>query len=338
LNKRPVRFYFSSRQFDPVPLVLEEYSAWQAEIARRGGIIGPACWAVQTYLQLKKRGFSCELVQEIPGDGIAVAHYDDCPSDAKAAGDAYWICALADRPAIQPFAHMHVLQNSHQRTFGLQRSACIPLWPQSGLLPRSPHRADSFTNVGFYGELISLAADFQSESFQNWCTREGFKLHLVSRDQWHDYSNCDVVLAVRSVDGSCIHGKPPSKLLNAWRAGVPAILGLESGYRAIAKPGAEYLEARSVYEVQQCLVELRDRLELRKRLIETGWKRAGEFSDDTIAKKWISLLDTRVGPLAERWANSSLAKPIHRAASRVRQGLAWRYQLIGSTELGLPNK
>jgi hypothetical protein len=47
---------------------------------------------------------------------------------------------------------------------------------------------------------------------------------------WHDYSTDDLVLAVRDLTEKDALVKPASKLVNAWIAGVPALLGPEPAF------------------------------------------------------------------------------------------------------------
>jgi hypothetical protein len=72
----------------------------------------------------------------------------------------------------------------------------------------------------------------------------GLAWRLVPRQHWHDYSDVDVVVAVRSFD----HNDPPSKFHNAWHAGVPAVLR-ESAYQANRKRDLDYLEVSSADDV-----------------------------------------------------------------------------------------
>jgi len=73
--------------------------------------------------------------------------------------------------------------------------------------------------------------------------------HFVGPDRWHDFREVDVVVAVRGFDRHRHANKPPTKLFNAWHAGVPVILGRESAYQHERLSPLDYLEAGSFAEV-----------------------------------------------------------------------------------------
>lgn len=62
-------------------------------------------------------------------------------------------------------------------------------------------------------------------------------VHKGRAQDWRDYREADVVVAVRPFDSSLHAAKPPSKLINAWLAGVPALLGAEAA-RSFRRSGA----------------------------------------------------------------------------------------------------
>jgi hypothetical protein len=80
----------------------------------------------------------------------------------------------------------------------------------------------------------------------------------LNHNEWHDYSDTDVVLAIRELDRDNLwQGKPASKLYNAWHAGVPAILGYVSAFRSERETKLDYLQATSVREVILALKKLK---------------------------------------------------------------------------------
>ena len=325
-----VTFYYPTHAHDPVPTSFDQYPAWQSRIALQGGLIGPACWMVQTCLQLQSRGVACRLTQDRPRDGIVFAHYDDMPATRAERGAAYWVCALADRQNAHPFANYYILQNPFQTLRTRQPSSHVLHWKQPGLIPRAPGRKGLFTHVRFFGEQGSLAPEFTQPAFTNWCEREGFDFQIVSRELWHDYADCDVVIGLRSPPAAWVHDKPATKLVNAWVAGVPAILGRESAFRALGAPGVDYLEAASIGDVQRHLLALRDDPRLLQSIVGAGARRAASASDEAITQMWADIIEAHIKPRAARWQRHALLRLWHRASSRVLQGLAWRYRLVGT--------
>lgn len=325
-----ISFYYRSRDYDPLPATVGECGEWQARIAREGGLVGPACWVVQTCLQLQSRGYACSLTQDRPAEGIVVAHFDDMPSMRSERGQAYWVCALADRQNPHPFANFHVLQNPYQSLRTRQAASHVLHWKQPGLVPRAPGRLGLFSNVRFFGEQVSLAPEFTQPEFIAWCEQEGFDFQAVPRDRWHDYSDCDVVIGVRKLQAGWVHDKPGSKLVNAWVAGVPAILGRESAFRALGVPGKTYLEASSIGDVKAHMLALRNDRQLVQSIVSAGSERAACASDEAIARMWIDVIEAQIKPRADRWRRHRLLRLWRGVNERLLQGLAWRYPLIGS--------
>jgi hypothetical protein len=158
------------------------------------------------------------------------------------------------------------------------------------------------------------------------------KFIVVPRDRWHDYSDCDVMLAVRSFAKGERHvTKPATKLFNAWLAGVPAVLGVESAYRVEGKPGKDYLEVLAVEEVREYLQSLSANPSFRDRIIGAGRRAAALVSADAIAKRWLDLLEAELAPRFVDWQRWFPVQVLTlRLAGRVREGLGWRYSLISS--------
>ena len=57
-----------------------------------------------------------------------------------------------------------------------------------------------------------------------------------------DYRTLDAVIAVRPFEPHLYFAKPASKLINAWRAGVPALVGPEFASREIRRTDDDFLE------------------------------------------------------------------------------------------------
>jgi len=210
-----------------------------------------------------------------------------------------------------PFAQLHVVQNPHQaipkRFIELWESHFIPHWPQPSIIPRDPERGDTFENVTFLGNSVNLVAEFQSQTWNDQLKSLGLKFQTkLSHDEWHDYANTDVILAIRSFGRqNSWRGKPASKLYSAWHSGVPAILGYESAFQAERKNTLDYLEVTSVEEVIFALRQLRDDKELRQSMVQNGWIRAKETQPDVMVEKWQNFLTNVVVPTYESWCSMS---------------------------------
>ncbi len=297
--------------FGSIPKTLEEY--YKKPFSH-------ACissWILQTYLHLKESGFPCELVHNLPGDGIVVAFCDSL-LDLRPGPHQLFVSIKADRDYKQPFAQVHVFQNEVDR---LKHSSflrrCLfpgvltymPHWPQPNLIPRDTKRGDRLENVAYFGLSANLADELQTMSWNQNLMSLGLKWHIVeAKELWNDYSKVDVVLAVRGFNGKSYLDKPASKLYNAWRAGVPAILGSESAFQGERKSKLDYIEVKSTAEILSALKRLRDDKAYRKDMIENGKKRAREVSAEAITGEWRKLFSDVVMPAFLDWYSLPVLK------------------------------
>ena len=293
---------------------------------------------VRTYLHLREAGVPCEITNVWPTQGIVITHTDFLPhkgSDRdspwhrrgkfqRSLASSFVVCVQADRPR-HPYAQMHIVQNGadEARSKGRQldrragRIRYIPLWTQPGLLARDDTRGDRFMNVAYFGIEGELDPSLRDEQWQARLRDLGFDFTIRHPETWHDYRDVDVIVAARSFDypGGWLL-KPASKLLNAWRAGVPAIVGRESAYRAERRGLLDFVEVGSREDVETALLRLRDDLQWRKSIVENGRQRATEFSDEAITRRWRRFIEQEAIPAYEMW----LAEPdLVRLGSMVRR-------------------
>lgn len=71
-------------------------------------------------------------------------------------------------------------------------------------------------------------------AFQDALRQRGVRFVNRFQGEWHDYQHVDAVLAIRDCPPVVLATKPASKLINAWKAGVPALLGPGTGLQGIA--------------------------------------------------------------------------------------------------------
>jgi hypothetical protein len=305
----PVYFYIPQDDWPSVSistiLKVEDIDAYLQSPSFQSCIYHPVyCWILQTYLRLRENGFPGTLVGTLPHEGIVIAYWDSVPIDFKPSAKLLIVGIIADGIYPHPYTQIRVVQNQ-KAALKFSSSYYIPLWTQPGLIPRSASRGDRFETIAFFGAIPNLAPELQSPSWQAQLQELGLNWYVVEPDRWHDYSDVDAVLAVRSFDKRDYFQKPATKLFNAWHAGVPAILGCESAYRAERQSDLDYIEVSSPDEVLAALKRLRDDPELRQSTIANGRLRAKETSVENLTARWGNFITQVAMPAYEAWCSAS---------------------------------
>lgn len=297
-----IYFYIPQHQWPSSGIPDDIDAEWQ--------VFGPGvfAWTLQTYLRLARDNFPCKLVGQIPDEGIIVAHRDSISCNWKPNARQLFVCIQSDRDR-HPWAHIHVVHNPQgllsKNGYRIDSSYYIPHWaPQPGLIPRNSARGDRFETVAFFGHERNLAPEMKDPIWQQQLNQLGLQWQVVERGQWNNYSQVDLVVAVRSFQEQNFDTKPALKLYNAWHAGVPAILGRESAFRAERKNPLDYIEVSSLDEAIAAVKRLQDNPDLRRAMIENGWSRAKETQATIHLKMWRDLLLGAIVPAYERWCTA----------------------------------
>ena len=254
---------------------------------------GPAAWCYLTYRRLAMSGYGgIGLSNAIDPEAINVVHsghLNELWQDRR----AFVVSAQADHA--QRFgAQFHIVQNRRQAA---ANSVWIHHWPQPGLIARTSPitrvRRVAYIGLTYNGNLALDEAAWRARF-----AAQGFEFHAPEMQQWHDFSQFDACVAIRSFDRRTYRSKPASKLFNAWHAGVPLIAGHDSAYCQVGHPGEDYLVASSMPEVLDWLLRLDRDGEFRDGLVANGRRRAAEFGNAEIVRLWIAALE---GPIAKRF-------------------------------------
>lgn len=285
------------------------------------------CWIVTTYLYLKHKNLNVSVSNKFtPGQINVVNSLDFGARDL--AFNSFVVGTRSDgfKPSLCDFV---IVQNRSQ--LDSKTNAFIPHWPQPALIPRLPEREDTVKNLVFKGdERVNLYEPFRSSEFHRELENLGVKFTINGRSErepvkWNDYSTDDLVLAVRDLTEKDILVKPASKLINAWLAGVPALLGPEPAFQDLKRSDLDYIEIRSTQEALQAIQKLKSNPHLYRKMITNGLNRAEEFSTNSMINKWVEVLS---GPVAEQYshwkeqtrlsriANFSLRIPQHRLSMK----------------------
>jgi hypothetical protein len=136
------------------------------------------------------------------------------------------------------------------------------------------------------------------ESWKKMLDPHNIEFRFLTEKNWHDLSSIDVLIGIRSFDHNKHNNKPPSKLINAWHAGIPFIGGHDSAFKQVGTPDEDYLLAGTQKEVVNAILKLRDEPELYEKLVRKGFKKAEEYTIEKVSQQWFDIL---VGPVTRRY-------------------------------------
>lgn len=332
---------------------------WPPDIPDRATVnwpgfgLGVYAWTVQTYLRVKAAGLPCLLVKNLPTEGLVFLHRNAFrfhPNGILTSSRRLLVCFQGDLSP-HPDAQVHIVQNPVQAA-PASRRYFMPHWPQPGLQGRDRSRGDRFATVAFFGHQANLAPEFFHADWQDMLQTLGLQWQpIVNQNRWHEYTTLDtrwnsydavdVVVAVRSFDATTLHQteyyrhKPATKLYNAWLAGVPAILGPETAYRAERQHGLDYIEARTLSEVIQALKQLQAQPALRQAMVRQGHQRSRAVTPEALTERWLHLIQHHLYDVYEHWCSHPLWKQywlahqsrwLHRAQRSLQQCYRWSYR------------
>jgi hypothetical protein len=253
-------------------------------------------WILQTFLRLRSAGVPVTLIDAPPASGIVVTHARRLDELLRGLGDARPFGVVSVRAEVLPprrDADWEIVQNAGAANN--RRSFFVPMWPQPGLVPRSTHRGSRIERVGYKGFEHNLHPYFTSEAWRSELAARGIEwvCELWDDDDpppWHDFSSLDLVVAVRPDLRRRYRNKPASKLVNAWLAGVPAIVGPEAPFRELRESADDFVEVRAPEQALDAIDTLRRNPARYLAMIENGTDRGAQFSPEAIAAQWIGVL------------------------------------------------
>ena len=264
-----------------------------------GGKINPALvaargdlsWCYEAFRALAKRKHLHVLLSNnLQRNAINIIHAAQL---LQIQGNAthFVTCVRSDLPC-HAWAHYHLVQNESQ--IGANTSY-LPHWVQSNLIPRNAARK-GITQVAYVGPVDGAGA-LTEEEWQSLFKPHNIGFKIFS-GPWNDLSAVDVLIGIRSFDGSRHPTKPPSRLFSAWHAGVAFIGGPDSAYQQVGSPGEDYLMARTPQQVIEAVLRLKRKKELFEMLIANGVQKTRQYNNNAIAHLWEAILG---GPVAQRY-------------------------------------
>lgn len=268
---------------------------------------GERAWILQTWLRLRRAGHPVELSGTAPDEGLIVFHAKQAKELLRQRSrlrDVLLAGVRADNrePLIADF---EILQNGFFADG--RRRFFLPHWPQPGLLPRDPARGERIERIAYKGFAANLHPGFRTPEWTDFLARERIEwvedaVAFAGRNrlelEWPDFRTVDLALAVRPDERKMRHSKPATKLVNAWLAGVPALLGPEHAFRELRRSELDYLEVASVAEARDAVMRLRSDPGLYRAMVENGFRRGVDLAPEALVPRWAELLFETIPALA----------------------------------------
>ena len=312
--KHPVHFVC------PNEIVWPELRNWsgtriddQALSDRSGGILHS--WVLRTYYQLRLTGEAVTLSDSLRRDAINVVSVRDFGRKQRDPL-SFLVIPQGDAHHSQ-LANFRILQNGVRPPDA--DASVIWHWPQPGIIPRDPSRGNRFETLCFKGRLNNLDDRLKSDRFATELNKLDVLfdvdayLGLRGEHNWNNYFNADAVLALRNLTYYDAAKKPASKLVNAWFADTPALLGPEPAYRELGTPGENYLEIRSPSDALQAVAALRDNPSFFWKIVGNGRKSRENYTEHALTKLWIETLNGPISDAFCRWQSFSAWQRILKA-------------------------
>lgn len=279
------------------------------------------CWVLRSYYELRRAGYEVTLSDRPRQDAINIGDIYAL-GRATRGWTAFFVIPRGDghEPELANFTLLQNESSTSTRPFGT-----VALWSQPGLQPRDPARGERIETISFKGAAVNLDPAFQSEAFRAALAEEGVALDIgVPSDAgggraWADYRETDLILAVRNLTENDAARKPANKLINAWFAEVPALLGPEPAFAEIGSSPEDYIEVRRPEDVIAAIRRLRATPGAYAAMVERGCRKRGAFSNAHLAARWAELLNGPIAAAFDRWQAQS---PLRRALSVAKMFLA----------------
>ncbi|PWT77537.1 MAG: hypothetical protein C5B60_02570 [Chloroflexi bacterium] len=270
---------------------------------------GPYGWSIQSWMYLRDE-IDVHLLYQILDVGMTLAHSDFWPKNIVANERQFFVEIKPDRNLKLANPDAVICQTAEDPLFDSElarqgRVFAVQNWPQNNLIRRNPQRRH-VTTACFHGNSANLLTSAGILQLRTRLQDAGIDFCMPARPAWHDYSNCDVVVAVRRpehfehemVGAFNVRTKPAAKLINAWHAGVPAILSPDPAYERLRRSDLDYITATTVDEIVGAVRLLEQDHTLYQAMVENGARRATDFTVKAVAQSWIELLSEKILPLA----------------------------------------
>ena len=244
-------------------------------------------WIYTTYVYLKVRGFKVNISDKLVKNHINIIHYDHF-GFKEVCSDCYVVSVKADRNRTF-ISNYEIIQSPYSSEH--DKDIFIHHWPEANIIVRDSSRGSKVENLVYYGRKYYLPDYIETKNFKEKLEKLGVNLKISDvRSEWKNYKEADIVLSVRKAPSFYRKSKPASKLVNAWLAGVPAIVDSDPICNYLKKTDFDYISANSEKEMLEAIALLKEDAVLYEKMVTNSKKRAEEFTIDKIADMWINAL------------------------------------------------
>lgn len=270
---------------------------------------GLDCWITRTYYELRCAGYAVTIGPDLNRNGVNVAGIRVFGRKQRDVGSFVVIPRLD--------AHHPMLANFVISQNGLIPSVCnsghVSHWGQPGIRPRDERRGTDLRRIAYKGAVTNLDPQFCSDACRDALAKLDVALVLDTVDEdtgtqsWGDYQHVDAVLAVRNLTKYDAFYKPASKLVNAWWADVPALLGPEPAFQELRRSALDFIEIISVEDVLAAVSLLKAEPQRFEAMVNNGRVRRGAYSTQQTVKAWVDLFEDQIAQSFVRWQGTSLS-------------------------------
>jgi Glycosyl transferases group 1 len=293
-------------------------------------VLGDDIWSTQLYVHLKQKGLNVHLVDRLIPGKICVVPYHFLM--IKHLPFRSYVVAVQTDCARPEICEQRVSLN--ELCVWTKNDRWTPHLPNPLLQPRDRSRGATLENLDFKGGLCNIAKPFLDPHFDQQLRALGIRFKFTEDNpqlpvgEWGDYRQTDVVIAVRNATFPDLRVKPAVKLINAWMAGCPAILGPEPGYQSLRRSDLDFIEVRSPNEAIAALKRLKNDPALYSAMVENGLERAQQFTTEQQVIYWHGLLSSWITPGYEQWRRqSALQKIVGRPLQFIGRALEHKRQI-----------
>lgn len=295
-NEENINFHFIANAASKEDLNCLRAMTWEEGV----GACVTHTWTWPAYCRLRMHGMNVTFGYELKRNAINFVHGQVARRQLSATDfRTHFIVGI--RADFRPFSYGHFEIVQNMKTAGARR-IYMPLFPQAGLIARDRNRR-IVKNVCYVGQPEN---SISTGKLVLELERIGCRLITKGMSDWHDLSDVDVLLGIRSFTKKTYDNKPPTKMFNAWLSGIPFIGGGDSAYEQVGEPGLNYFKVSDMEELIDSIRVLKEDAQLYERVVEEGRIAGAHYGAEQIAESWKLFMEEQVAPAYRLWRKGSL--------------------------------